>query len=268
MKILIYTVLLIVCPLQTQAQYHTLKIGTTLPSDAVCADTSAVFSFYNPASGAYIKQARMAFGFENKFFLGALSSKNLNFHLPFSIVNTAVHFQYSGYSVFHSMIYGVSLARKYKNLFSLGFQLNRYSVYQYLSNDYQSLMFWQLGSILSPRAGLNLGFYVSKTFTENVQNFNLELPSEFVIGGDFRVNSKIDLLFQSAIDTESDYRISAAFTYQLPGDQSIGTGLSLTDFLSNDLSYQIRFKVFDFSIKLILHPLLGLISTSAISYKF
>ncbi len=253
----------------SNAQYSEVFTASTQVADALSADTSYAFSYYNPASSAYVLRPRLSASFQSPYLISELGSRTLSIYFPLSFVKPALHFQHTGFSVFHTVLYGLSLARKYHGVFALGMQFNGFSIFQQPTNSYLSFSFWQIGAIYTAQPKLKLGFYLSKPLYSNeIVRQNVQLPSFFSIGGEYDSSDKTTFVFQTKVETWGNLRISGGINYSLNKLHRVGAGLMVSDLVSNDLTYQIHWEDFRFGARFILHPILGLSIVSSLSYEF
>lgn len=240
---------------------------STLVGNIVSSDTSTLDAFNNPASVAFVQHNRISATFQNKYLMSELASKTLCYYLPHSYLNTAFQLNTNGYSVFHTLMYGISLARKYSQNLALGFQFSGFSVYQYNNHAYLTQLFWQLGLIVIPRSAFLLGCY----FNKNIDTNSLEkqiLPSYLSLGAEYAAGNKTKLLFQLRIHSKGQMIVSSGLNYSFNERNKVGIGLSYTDFLTNDFSFHHLWNKYSFGSRFILHPILGLTVVSSLNYTF
>lgn len=255
----------------TVAQSPALMPASRSIANTSVSDTRQWSSFSNPAMLGYKTAYELGIQYENKYMIHELSTKSVQFTAPTHLLNTGVSFSYFGYSLYHHMMLGVGFSRNFSNKFSLGLQMNHASIYSIASHCSYGAFVPQLGISVKMSELLSIGFHSFNPFQSNIKGENLEmkLPSVFSLGSEYAFSPS--LYWRTQVDKElsSIYRLATGLDYDIPYAMQLKVGLYGTDYLVPCLGVSLTaIKHLIVSINTELHPLLGLNTMGAVSYRF
>ena len=251
------------------------QISTILPSSPAIAltsvaDTREWTAFNNPAILGYMDKPEFGIQVENRFLLSELSTKSVQVALPTQLINTGISFSHFGYSLYHEMLLGMCFARNFSDKFAMGMQFNYYTAYFYGSNSYHGAFLPQLGLSVRLSSVFSIGFNTFNPFQANIQTeyVTKRLPSVFSLGTEYFFSG--DFVWRTQLDKEvsSTYRLAMGFEYQMLHNLAFKLGAYDSGYLVPCLGVAFKTGAFLIALNGEMHPLLGLNSLAAITYRF
>ena len=251
------------------------QIASIIPSSNAIASTSVADShswtaFNNPAMLGYLDTPEFALQYENRYLLSELSTKSVQFALPWDKVNTGISFSYSGYSLYHEMLTGINFARNFSDKFAMGVQFDYYTAYFSASNSYRSALFTQIGLSIRFSPVYNIGFHTFNPFQINIitEYVTKRLPSVFSLGTEYFFSK--EFVWRTQVDKEvsSNYRLAMGFDYQLLQIINLKMGVYGSEYLVPCLGIGFKTGVFLLDLNCEIHPLLGVSPFAEIKYRF
>ncbi len=217
-----------------------------------------------------LQQTELGIQLDNRYLLKELSTKSLQFAYASNLINAGLSFSYFGYSLYHEMIAGLSLARNFSDKFSMGVQFNYYTSYFVASNTYKATLLPQVGLSVQLSPVFNIGFQTFNPFQSNIQaEYVLKrIPSIFSLGTAYYFSP--EFVWRTQIDKEisSNYRFATGFDYQMLDSIKIKLGAYGSDYLVPCLGLGFNSGQMFVDLNCELHPLLGLNTMASMKYKF
>jgi hypothetical protein len=256
-------------------QSFSAQISTILPSSPAIAltsvaDTREWTAFNNPAILGYMDKPEVGIQVENRFLLSELSTKSVQVALPTHLINTGISFSHFGYSLYHEMLLGMCFARNFSDKFAMGMQFNYYTAYFSGSNSYHGAFLPQLGLSVRLSSVFSIGFNTFNPFQANIQTeyVTKRLPSVFSLGTEYFFSG--DFVWRTQLDKEvsSTYRLAMGFEYQMLQNLAFKLGAYDSGYLVPCLGIAFKTGAFLIALNGEMHPLLGLNTLAAITYRF
>ena len=251
------------------------QIPSIIPSSNAIASTSVADShswtaFNNPAMLGYINTSEFALQYENRYLLSELSTKSVQFALPWDKVNTGISFSYFGYSVYHEMLTGINFARNFSDKFAIGVQFDYYTAYFSASNSYSGALFPQIGLSIRFSPIFNIGFHTFNPFQTNIKTEYVikRLPSVFSLGTEYFFSKEFVWRTQAEKEVSSNYRIAMGFEYQMVQNINFKLGAYGSEYLVPCLGIGLKTRAFLLDLNCDIHPLLGVSPFAEIRYRF
>lgn len=233
------------------------------------ADTRSWNTFSNPAILGYNSTSVLGIHYENRFLISELSGKSVDFSLSSSLVNTGLSFSYFGYSLYHEMIGGLTLARNFSDHFAMGVQLNYYTAFFASTNSYRGAFLPNIGLSVKFSPVFSLGFSSFNPFQFNIHTEYLikRIPSVFSLGTEYFFSP--ELVWRTQVDREisSNFRFATGFEYQMIENLSVKVGAYGSDYLVPCLGMGIFYKRLMLDLNCELHPLLGLNTLASVRFR-
>ena len=251
------------------------QISSIIPTSKSIAGTSVSdkndwTAFNNPAMLGYLEKPEIGLQFENRYLISELSTRSFQAGYNTNLVNAGVSFSYSGYSLYHEMLFGLILARNFADKFAMGVQFNYYTAFFAASNSYRGALLPQIGLSVKLTPSFSLGFNTFNPFQTNINTEYVvkRIPSVFSLGTEYFFSP--ELVWRTQIDKEvsSNYRFATGFEYQMIENLSVKLGAYGSDYLVPCLGFGFNSGSFLFDLNCELHPLLGLNTVAAIKYRF
>lgn len=255
----------------TYAQHLSPDVSPFSIANTSVADTRQWSAFSNPAMLGYRKDFELGIQYENRFMIHELSTKAVQFSAPTHLLNTGFSFSYFGFSLYHHMMIGVGFSRNFSNKFSLGLQVNHFSIYSVASNCSYGAFLPQIGASVRLSEVLSVGFHTFNPFQSNIkgEELQMKLPSVFSLGSEYAFSSA--LYWRTQIDKElgSVYRVASGLDYDVFAAMQLRLGLYGTDYLVPCMGISfLPTKHIAIGINTELHPLLGLNTMASLHYRF
>ncbi len=251
------------------------QITNIIPTSTSIAQTSVADSrnwsaFNNPAMLGNLQRTEVVIQLDNRYLVKELNTKSLQLAFANHIVNTGLSFSHFGYSLYHEMIYGLSFARNFSNVFSMGVQFNYYSSYFISSNSYRGALLPQIGLSVKLNPEFSIGFQSFNPFQTNIQTeYTIKrISSIFSLGSEYFFSPEFSWRTQMDKEISSNYRFATAFDYQMVEQMKIKLGIYGSDYLVPCLGVGFKNGRMGADLNCELHPLLGLNTMVALKYEF
>ena len=244
---------------------YSLSVGGTSVTD-----THRTLLFQNPALISYTGSAQLNAEYESRYAITELDSKGLQFSLPFSHFTVSAAIRYSGFEVYHEILSGIGFARDFGGKFGMGLQLIADSRYSVETDRYYTAIYPQLGVYIPLSATLFLGCSVFNPFQMkmNYESESRQLASVYSVGTKLCITEKVEWRLQADQEVSNRMRVGTAIEMELNSRLYLQTGVSYQSFLIPALGAGFDKSRFRFNLTASLHPVLGVMVASALSYTF
>jgi hypothetical protein len=232
---------------------------------------SAIWSpFQNSSTLANVENIEAGVLYRNSFLLKELSTKTVQLAIPTSLINIGVIYSHFGYSLYNESIAGLSFARRFSEKWSLGVSIDYYSAMMSKTDGHKGNIIAQVGLLIQPLKNLYIGFQVFNPVQTKIKSssFLKNIPSVFSLGGSYWFSEKILLGVQVEKEIQSKILVSAGFEYLLIKNFLIKVSCRKQEYLVPGMGFGIKLKSFGIDTNFELHPILGLNSGIALTYKF
>lgn len=253
-----------------QAQISNVVPNSQSTANAGVSDMQRWSAFANPAALSLLEEAEAGLAFENRYMLSELSTKSIDFALPTKYFNTGISASHFGFATYHELMVGVGFARDFSSRFSFGVEFNYFSTYFAESNRYSGIFFPQIGLQTRLSPSIHLGFSVFNPFQSHIvyeQNIK-RLPSIFSLGGSYFFSDALVGRIQVDKEISSNYRFAAGIEYTMLERLQFKAGVEDAGFLVPTLGFGVITDRLRLDLNTGLHPILGLVSSAAVRYRF
>jgi hypothetical protein len=225
--------------------------------------------FDNPALLAVRERCGLSLVYENRFAMKELSTQELSFSLPTSLINIGVAVSRFGYSSYSEKFAGISFARTFDELFSMGIQFNYYTVAFSRSLGSKGIVMPQIGlfSEVTPEFYLGLNVFNPMHQQLRYQELVKDLPCLFTIGMQYRMAESFRWLLQFDKEISSRLIVRSGFEYYLTPSIVVKVG-GYGAPLSPTLGCGVTVGGFVFDVNFERHPVLGITSVGALRCNF
>lgn len=231
-----------------------------LPSPSVAntsvADTTQWYPFQNPAILGGNIHAEITGVVEHRFNITELATKSLALSLPTPQVNLAASVLYSGFSLYHEIIAGLTFSRQFSTLFSLGMQFNYLTRYYAPSDRYYGTLVPQIGLLVPMSSKISMGLHLFNPFQTSIRE--TALPSIFSIGMAWMPSENFTARLQAENVLSGNYRFAAGFDFNMLHQVIMKMGFYGYEYLVPCLGFAFQQGYFRFHLNGEMHPLLGL----------
>jgi hypothetical protein len=266
----ILLVLLIILNLKLFGQYSNI-----LPSSASIASTStadiAEWTAYNtPATLAYLDHCQIAVHYDNRYSLSQLATKSVQLAMPSQLMHVGASLSYFGYSLYHEMAFGGTVARDFGDKFAIGLQANYLNSYFSNTNTSLGVFFIQVGVNTKLTPKFSLAFHSLNPTQSNIKTEYSEkiIPSLFSLGTSYEINPQFTWRTQIDREIHTHYRFATGMDYQIVKELKLKIGAYATDYFVPCLGLKIALTNVAIHLNTELHPLLGLNSSVGLKYNF
>lgn len=251
------------------------QITSAYPASVSVANTSVSDTknwtpFHNPASLSTKIIPQMSVLFENRYIITTLATKCFSFLWPSNHFVAAFSAVHHGFSLYHEILMGLTVARNFSDRFSLGLQFDYHTVYFAPSNKYYATVYPQIGLSVPFNDDFRIGFHVFNPFGSHIKGESQTkyLPSVFSLGCAYDFSPEFSWRFQTDREMSSSYRFATGFDYQVNNQTRFQLGVYAHEFLIPCLGFGFGFSPFTFDLSVELHPLLGLNTIAQLQYNF
>jgi len=251
------------------------QIPVNLPGSVSLAGTSVSdktcwSGFHNPAPLAYSNRAYLQARVDSRYNITELSTKSFTLSYPFEWAVTGFSLSYFGFDSYNEMICGLTFARDFSGLFSLGLQFNYLSFFNIAQDSRHGVFFPQAGLNLRFTPNLNFGFQTFNPFQSSLKSFTLtkHVPSIYSFGFANTFSEKLVLRVQTDKEIRSPYKYSMALEYNPVAGFGCQIGLYDQKMLVPCLGFRVNLNSFIFNFSAELHPLLGVSTSVAVLFTF
>ncbi len=251
------------------------QITSSLPASVSVANTSVSDTknwtpFHNPAYLSTKIIPQMSVLFENRYIITTLATKCFSFIWPANHFVAAFSVAHHGFSLYHEILMGLTVARNFSDRFSLGLQFDYHTVYFAPSNKYYATVYPQIGLSVPFNDTFRVGFHVYNPFGSHIKGESQTkyLPAIFSLGCAYDFTPEFCWRFQTDKEMSSNYRFATAFDYRISNQTRFQLGAYAHEYLVSCLGFGFEFSPFTFDLSVELHPLLGLNSIAQLQYSF
>jgi len=269
MKNNFYLTLFLGCTLFANAQSwfplsQPLSVGGTSVTD-----THRVQLFQNPALTSYVTRPQLGVEYESRYAITELDSKGLHFSYPFSHFTMAADIRYSGFDAYHEILTGIGFSRNFGGKFAMGLQLIADSRYSVESDRYYTAFYPQLGLHVPVSSTLFLGFSAYNPFLMLIHYESGDRPiaSVYSVGMKLLFSEKVEWRLQADQEVSNRLRVGTAVELLLHEGFFVQTGVYFNHFFVPSLGVGTKWNRWSFNLVASLHPQLGLMLASGLSYK-
>lgn len=228
------------------------------------------YALANQASASFLSSSTLALSYHNRFVVKELSSISARYSMPTPWMNVGFLYRFFGFSLYHEMIAGVSVAKALSSHFSLGAQVDYVSVYVSPEEGYLSTFVPQLGIIIKATPSVNLGIHAYNFTFANLQTSYQEeyLQPYLTAGLDYHMDQKVLLLAQIHKPLREESTLSAGIEYTIAPEVIARTGMSLQQYLQPSFGVGLNIDVLQFDVGFQYHPVLGMSVSSGVVFIF
>lgn len=276
MKKIFFLILLIVISACAFSQSNSYSAGARAAgmanSGLTNIDAWAIFN--NPAAHSFLKQREVGLYYENKFLLKQTGYGAMAFTTPLFGGSLGVGFSHFGYSLFQNDKFTLGYSQQLFKSFSLGVQLNYFSVRQ--TEDYGNLnaMSFEIGILSKPNDKLSIGAYAFNPVNLGYfEDSDLKMPITLRLGISYLFSKSLLLSLETGksingytpvFKTGLEYLINEQFAMRAglalkPIEYSFGMGYNTNLGSSSKIGFDLAFAY---------HQVLGSSPKISISYAF
>ncbi|OJV36901.1 MAG: hypothetical protein BGO29_01815 [Bacteroidales bacterium 36-12] len=229
-------------------------------ANASVADVSNISPFQNPAIISNAKHTQLSFLFENKYLIPELATKNILVIIPSKHDSYGISMSHYGFSIYHEVIVGASYARNFYGKFNLGMQFNYHTAFFDEANQYNGIIYPQIGLTIPFSNKLTFGFQVYNPFGSNIKGESLTkyVPTVYSLGCNYKFSTDLYCNFQIDKELSNNYRIATGFEYMMMKTVRFKIGLYAHEFVIPCFGFGYDYKNFGFDIMTEIHPILGI----------
>jgi hypothetical protein len=251
------------------AQIENSISGSSSIAETSVADGRQWSAFHNPANLAYLNKTEFGATFENRFFIKELSTKIVQTGFSTDKINIGLGVSHFGYSVYHDILAGVSLARDFSGRFAIGVSMNYFTSYFVQESRYRGAILGQIGANIKISDHLNVGFNAFNPFLTNIKTETSvkKLPSVYSLGTRYFFAETVAWRTQIDKDLNANYRFATGFDYYLKDIFTLKLGIYGYDYLITCLGVGFKFNNFNFDLNAEMHPQLGINTFGMLKYK-
>lgn len=173
-----------------------------------------IYSYFsNPASNATISSIELGMNYQNKFLINEFQQSSAVVAKPLKNGVMTIGGMISGQNLFRSTRIGTGYAIRLSENFSIGAQINFQQIQVQnitQSNDLQA----SIGLLFQPFSRLKLGVAIFNLGAGIFDQYKTEIsPLLLRIGGNYSVNSKLNVLAEIEKDVLHPYRLKSGVEY-------------------------------------------------------
>ena len=251
-------------------QYFNIVPAPTSIASTATAHSQQWTSFNTPATLAYMERVQIGVQYDNRFGLSQLATKSAQLTIPTKLMNVGASMTYFGYSLYHEMAVGATLARNFGDVFAIGLQTNYINTYFSNSNAHRGALFIQVGVNTKLTPKFSLGFHAFNPTQINIKTEYSEkiIPTLFSLGTGYLITPQCNWRTQVDKEIHSAYRVATALDYQLVKELQIKIGAYASDYLVPCFGVNLCISQLTIHLNTELHPLLGVNSFVGLKYDF
>jgi hypothetical protein len=239
------------------------------PGNASVAYTKNWTCFQNPSILAKENYTSIFLDYENRFQLKELSTGSLGLAIPTKQINLGLGYSYFGYSQYHEMQAGISLAREFSKRFFLGLGFNYYNVLISPDEAYKGTLITQIGLLSNLSENFVIGFHAYNPTQASIRLklTSKRIPSVFELGCSYNFSEKLLWVVQLDKATDAPIEWKTGFEYRLVKTISLQVGGYGNPFVPKvGMAFYLKKLKLDMDFER--HTLLGINSHCRLSYCF
>ena len=230
-------------------------------------DTWAVFN--NPAAMSNSKTMNVGLFYQNRFLMKEIGYGALAFTTPVLGGNFGLGVTHFGFSAFQYNKFAVGYAQQLFSNFSLGMQINYFSVRQSEYYGNINALTFELGVLSKPTENFSIGAYIFNPLNLSYfEDENLKIPVALKLGISYLFSESLLLAIETGKAINGEIPVfKTGIEYTINKQFSLRTGVALLPIeYSFGLGY--RKEKINFDIAYSYHEVLGSTPKLSISYEF
>lgn len=275
MKKTLFTFLLLVFWFATTAQTISSVAGARAAGMANAGITNqdvwAVFN--NPAAYSGMKYSSVGIYYENRFLMKETGYGSLAFAAPLFGGNIGFGFSHFGYSLFQSDKVALGYSQQLFKFFSLGLQVNYFSLRQTEYYGNLNAMTFEAGIMSKPNDKLSIGVYVFNPINLSYyEDSDIKMPITLRLGFSYLFSKSLLLSLETGKSINGyTPAFRSGIEYNINNQFSVRTGVALSPMeYSFGLGYNSFFSKnkLGFDLAYAYHEVLGSTPKLSITYEF
>ncbi len=262
--------LLLFFNLKSFGQFSNIVPLPTSIAATATADDRQWTSFNTPTGLAYMDHPQIGLQYDNRFGLSQLATKSFQLAVPTQLVNVGASMTYFGYSLYHEMAFGATMARNFGDKFAIGIQANYINTYFSNTNAHLGAFFIQVGvnTKLTPKFSIAIHAFNPTQFNIKTEYSEKIIPTLFSMGTSYNISPQCTWRTQLDKEVHSPYRLATGLDYLPIKELVIKIGAYGSDYFVPCFGVNVHVTQLTMHLNTELHPLLGLNSSIGLKYDF
>jgi hypothetical protein len=223
---------------------------------------------HNQAGLAWLEEKSVGAYYESRYTTAKLGLQGGAFVLPTEVGTFGLSVSSFGYSLYNETKVGVAYARKLSPMFSVGIQLDYFSIG--IGDNYGRAHTFsgEVGVMAVLTENLTVGAHLFNPARTKIAEYNDEhLPTILRFGASYKFSEKVLMTSEMEKDIDQKPVFKSGLEYNITDPIFIRAGIASNPFVSS-FGVGIRLKGFEFDIATSFHSVLGYTPQLSLGYTF